>query len=235
MLESLTLLIYPSKAEIGSLENARGALSWSLIFSTAIVFIGVILENDTFSKYLQQTGWKILLVGLALEVVISAELWGVDTGISSILRSELIEVRSLTADRSLTPEERKSVIEALSAFPGQQSKVVIFPVNFESSFAADEIYGAMLNARWVVDPPEKLSKPPNDLLAQGVLIIPSDDSASLNAANKLFDALKSTGFSPLENRGKQPIPERNLFDHSKPLVWVLVGDKAAPLLDWVKP
>ena len=93
----------------------------------------------------------------------------------------------------------------------------------------------MLNARWVVDPPEKLSKPPNDMLTQGVTIIPSEDIGSENAADTLFKALNSTGIGANEARGKQSIPEMNLFDHSKPLVWVFVGDKPTPLLEFIKP
>jgi hypothetical protein len=93
----------------------------------------------------------------------------------------------------------------------------------------------MSNANWTVDPPERLFNPPNDILTEGLMIVPSSDSASLNVADALFEALKSTGLGGHESRGKQAIPEMNLFDHSKPMVWVFVGDKPTPLLDWIKP
>jgi hypothetical protein len=147
---------------------------------------------------------------------------------------ELLDVRKLTSDRSLTPDEQKSLTSALSAFPGQPAKIVIFPNTFEGTLIGGQIYGAMLNAKWKVDFPERLVSPPNDLLVQGSMIDASDDEASRKAAEALFEALKATGVPssrmPIGGRRLRPLQ----FDPSQPIVWMLIGDKPAPILDWIK-
>ena len=177
------------------------------------VGLGIIMESEKWSL-----ATILVVIGVATEAVFTIMLFLFDEGISSAQQSkitdldtqlvartkELLEVRKLTADRNLSKKEGQSLTELLSSFAGQQAKIVIFPVNFEASFVADEIYGAMLNARWVVDPPEKLSKPPNDMLTQGVTIIPSEDIGSENAADTLFKALNSTGIGANEARGNNP-------------------------------
>jgi hypothetical protein len=229
-------------------DSVRSVLLGGTFFSEVVVAIAILAE----SKFDTCKGWIIaisMVAGISVGVYCTIALFTYDESISAeqqlkiadldaqlVARTkELLAVRRLTADRTFTVEERKSVISALSAFSGQQAKIVVFPVNFESSFAADQIFSALSNAHWRVDPPEKLFKPPNGSLTQGIDIIPADDIPSLNAANALFEALKTTGVSGHEEPGKQSIPDMSLFDHSKPMVWVFVGDKPNPLLDWIKP
>jgi hypothetical protein len=247
------ILAYFSSLNNGELDESYHI--WFFLFAVAgsvLVAVGILLESDwPISRMKIREIWGITLVilGVVIEASFTFALLTFDEGISRkqeakiadldtqlIARTkELLAVRKLTADRSFTGGERKSVIEALSPFSGQQAKIVIFPVNFESSFAANQILTALAAAHWVVDPPEKLFVPPQGMLAQGVLIVPSSDIGSLNAADALFNALKLTGFKGTEASGKQSMPEMNLFDHSKPLVWVFVGDKPTPLLDWIAP
>lgn len=223
-------------------------LSSSFIAEIA-VGIGILLESK-FETRKERAAAALVMGGIVAGFAATFMLFVFDEAISRRQQSkiaeldtqlvartkELLEVRKLTADRSLTLEDKKSLAASLSTFRDQPAKIVIFPVNFESVFIAHELYGAMLNAHWAVSPPEMLLRPQNDILTQGLLIERSDDDASTKAANRLFETLKSIGVSVVgPSSGRVSIPEMNLFDHSKPLVWVLVGDKPTPLLDWIKP
>lgn len=119
MLELLTPLIYPSRANIGTLEAARGGLAWALIFATGIVLLGVYLEKETFSKYLQHTGWSLLIVGLAAEIFISAELWGIDNGITHLQEDKIFSLENKIAPRDLDANAQKALGKQLSSFSGK--------------------------------------------------------------------------------------------------------------------
>ena len=227
-------LIFSSSAETGALEFARSWLAWLLIFATAIVWFGVYLEREKFSKETQDIGWTVLLIGLGAEVLLSAFLWSVDTGISNKLRSELLEVRQRTANRDITADELKSASAKLSRFSGQPAKIVIFPVNFESAWIADQVYGILLNAHWDVPFPARLSAPPGDgFMVQGIFIDRSNDDTSKEAAIALREALDSTVAQAGGAGSGNSVS--GAFDPAKPLVWVFVGDKPTPLRSWVKP
>jgi hypothetical protein len=235
MFESaINLLILPSRAEIDTFEIARSWLAWSLIVATAIVWFGVYLEREKFSKETQNIGWKVLLAGLGAEVLLSAFLWSVDTGISNKLRSELLEVRQRTANRDITPDEMKDTSAKLTRFSGQPAKIVIFPVNFESAWIADAVYGILLNAHWDVSFPARLSAPPgNGFMVQGIFIDRSNDDASKEAATALREALNSTvAQAGVAGTGNSV---SGAFDPTKPLVWIFIGGKPTPLRSWVKP
>jgi hypothetical protein len=222
------------------------------VLGSMLVAIGILLEADwpiSRMKIRERWGITLVIVGVVIEASFTFALLTFDEGVSRKQQSkiadigtqlvarteELIEVRKLTADRNLTLEEKKSSAKSLSAFRDQPAKIVIFPVNFESVFITHEIYGVILDAHWEISPPETLLRPPNDILIQGLLIESSDDRASTSAADALLEALKSIGVSAIEARGRHSIPEEKLFDHSTPLVWVLVGDKPTPLLEFIKP
>jgi hypothetical protein len=119
------------------------------------------MERDGLPEETVAWGWTILIWGLTMELFASIGQMAIDGEIGNRQRSEIVSlegvseaqqskivdldtlllartkellaVRRLTADRSFTVDERQSVIKSLSAFPGQQAKIVIFPVNFESS------------------------------------------------------------------------------------------------------
>jgi hypothetical protein len=201
---------------------------------------GIVFERPKYSTAVHRVAFWLVVVGVAVESVVTVLLFVVDERISNALETrlnarteELLTVRKLTADRSLTPDEQKSLTTALSAFPGQAGKIVIFPVNFETVWLADQIWGAMLHAKWEIDPPERLLTPPN-MLVLGSFIDASDDDASQRAAAALFEALKSTGVPAGGKMGKGVRARPLQFDPTKPLVWMLIGDKPLPILDWVK-
>jgi hypothetical protein len=95
-----------------------------------------------------------------------------------------------------------------------------------------DIYGILLNAHWSISFPEYLEKPPNNFLVQGGWIESSNDDASQNAADALFDALKSTAVGMGRAKGKFSQVQ---FDSTKPLVWIFIGDKPTPLRSWITP
>jgi hypothetical protein len=228
-------------------DFVRGALAVALIACNVGVWRGVSLEYSV-DIWTKETGRRLLVTSLAFEAFLAAVLFVVDTSVSVWQKSEiaslesrlddrtaeLIEVRKRAADRSLSPEEQTSLTKALSSFPGQRAKIIVFPVTFEGVWIAEQIYGAMLNAKWDVSFPERPIKPPNDFMVQGSFIDASDDDVSQKAATALFEALKLTGVpsGAAPHGGLRPKPLQ--FDPSQPLVWMLIGDKPTPLLNWVK-
>jgi hypothetical protein len=206
---------------------------------------GIIIESPKNKTCKDWLAIVLVVGGVSLSVLFTLALFMFDEGISSSQQSniidletrldartkELLEVRKLTADRSLTQDEQKSLTKMLSVFPGQPAKIVIFPVTFEGKWIAGQIYGAMLKAQWKVASPERPIRPPNDFMVQGSVIDASDYDVSQRAADALYEALKSTGV-PSGKMGNGP---RTLqFDRSQPLVWMLIGDKPIPILDWIK-
>jgi hypothetical protein len=59
-------------------EYVRWALILFLVLSNVAVWLGVYLESDQFTKATQQTGWRILLCGLAAETAIGFLIAAVD-------------------------------------------------------------------------------------------------------------------------------------------------------------
>jgi hypothetical protein len=238
---------YFSKFDSGELAPGWphfSLLSISVLASFA-VGAGIIFERPTYPASVHRIAFWLVIGGIAIEALCTIFLFVFDEGISAAQQSkisdldtqlvartkELLTVRKLTADRSLTPEEQKSLIKALTPFAGQPAKIVMFPVNFETDWIAFQIYGVLANAHWTISSPERLLRPVDGMLVQGSFIEASDDDASQRAADALFEALKTTGV-PSGKIGKgHPQPP---FDPTKPLVWMLIGDKPVPILDWIK-
>jgi hypothetical protein len=147
-------------------------------------------------------------------------------------RQDAITLRQDVAIRDITPEDMKQTSSGLAKFSGQPAKIVIFPVNFETSWIADKVYGILLDAHWEVSFPERLREPPGKgTLVQGIFIDCSNDDASREAATALRAALNSTiGTSQVCNAGSF---DSGAFDRTKPLVWIFVGDKPTPPRSWI--
>lgn len=249
MLDSLTPLIYPSKSDVGLLESARGALALSLIFSTFIVFIGVYLENERFSKYVQHTGWSLLLVGLAAEVLISAELWGVDTGITRLQQdkifslekeAEVLRGQNLELEKAVSPRRIKQLAaaEILSRFAGVPF-VVISPSDFEPKRTAGYIQFVLLQAKWVQFT-EQLNMSQFSFF-DGIIVhimgnVANSDDPAQRAAATLVSVLKDNeivareGFPLLrvDEQGKPLMPKFPLSLDPPNVIVVEVGPKPLP-------
>jgi hypothetical protein len=217
---------------IGQLETGKGALNVLFVLATAGVWLGVWLENERFSKSVQSTGWRLLVGCLGAEVLITVLIMQVDADIGRRQKHQIISLQQEAANRDITPDELNQDSSKLSEFSGQTAKIIVFPVNFESNWIAQQIFGILLNAHWNVSPPELLSAPPDQFMVQGIWIGRSNDDASKRAAKALRDALNST-VSQASGRGDDDTPLFKTF-HS-PLVLIMVGDKPAPLRSWVKP
>lgn len=225
MLESLTPLIYPSTAEIEALEAARGGLAWSLIFSTGIVLLGVYLENEAFSKYVQHTGWKILLVGLAAEILISAELWGVDTGITNRQQEKIFALEKTIAPRDLDQTQRQEIADAIKPFAGTPFDLSA-TVEIEPMRLLDKIEAALGLGGWIEQPDaspvpkfDRMNKSPVGIrTVAGVWVLYPTKSVSEyeSAAKALRTALDKQGIlgSLYSISGEQP------YDLNVIHVWV---------------
>jgi len=148
-------------------------------------------------------------------------------------RQDAIRLKQELAVRDITADEMKEASSKLTRFSAQPARIAVFPVNFEGVWIADKVYGILLDAHWDVQFPDRLSAPPGKgLMVQGILIDCSRDAASKEAATALRAVLNSTvGTSQVPcNAGNF---DSGAFDRSKPLVWILVGDKPTPLRSWV--
>lgn len=97
------------------LEVARIALGVGLVLSNVAVWYGVLLENDRFPKEVQDKGWRILLVALAIEAALAFILLAADTTIS--LRQGW-EIAAIKTPRSLSTTQQIELTGALKKFAG---------------------------------------------------------------------------------------------------------------------
>jgi len=153
------------------------------------------------------------------------------------LKSENLKLQQQAAIRDITPQQIEEAASKLSKFSGQPAKIVIFPVNFESNWIANEVHAILHTAKWNVDFPVQLPAPPNGFMVQGIWVDRSNDPASKSAANALREALGSTvaAASGIADGDSLLAGRSGLFDPSQPMVWIMVGDKPTPLHSWVKP
>jgi hypothetical protein len=206
------------------------------IVGGVIVAAGIILKQ----KKLFSLPTMLVVVGVVIEAACTIALFGFDEGISRLQNAEILRLRHQSANRDITPDEMNKASSNLTKFAGQPAEIVVFPVNFESVWVAENIHEILLDAHWNVPLPTRLSAPPgNGFMVQGIFIDRSNDDASKEAANALRETLNST-ISPTSSAGASGSslfgkPLSGAFDPAKPLVWVLVGDKPVPLGSWVVP
>ena len=98
------------------------------------------------------------------------------------------------AIRDLALKERGLISSQLSVFAGQNAEIVVFPVNFETVWAASELDGILRDARWKLPPvpPVQLASAPNGLMFMGLGIRSTNDRPSSTARSALFEVLKET-------------------------------------------
>ena len=142
------------------------------------------------------------------------------------------QIKQWIALRDLTPAEMHEASTKVTKFFGQSARIVIFPVNFETNWMASNIWGILLQANWSAPHLEWLTAPPGKgLMVQGVAIDCSHDDASKQAGKALSEALRTIVtldvFCGVEKF------DSGAFDYDKPLVWIFVGDKPAPLGRWI--
>jgi hypothetical protein len=147
----------------------------------------------------------------------------------------LEKIKAQVADRDIPPEQQKKISAELSQFQDQPAKIVVFPFTFENDAIAKQIYSVLHDAKWNVNLPEHLAVAPknltmqgNNLLVEGVFIDHSSDESSRQAADALRSELNSTSAQTLTG-SELPNASGAIENPDKPLVWILVGDKPAPL------
>jgi hypothetical protein len=149
-------------------------------------------------------------------------------------QARILALQQQTSNRALSPDDIKQLSDRLASFAGQPAKIVVFPVNFESAWIADQVYGILLNAHWKVQFPERLATAPGEgFMVQGMFIDRSNDDPSAQAADALREALNSR-VSTASGSGSAAGMSK-AFDPATPLVWILVGDKPSPLRTWITP
>ena len=211
------------------------------ILAAFVVGAGILLESPKYSTSLHKLATWLVLGGIAIELLCTVLLFVFDERISarqdSVIisqQSRILALQQQTSNCSLSAEDSRQLSTQLARFSGQPAKIVVFPVNFESVWIADQVYGILLNAHWKVEFPERSPSPPGDgFMVQGIFIDRSSDNASAEAANALREALNSN--VSMASGSGSAAGMSHAFETTKPLVWVLVGDKPSPLRSWVAP
>jgi hypothetical protein len=211
------------------------------ILAAFTVGIGILLELPKYSTSLHNLATWLVLGGIAIESLCTVLLFVFDERISakqdSIIisqQSRILALQQQTSNRALSADDSRQLSTQLGRFSGQPAKIVVFPVNFESVWIADQVYGILLNAHWKVEFPERSTTPPADgFMVQGIWVDRSNDNASAEAANALREALNSHVSMASGSGGAAGVS--HAFDPAKSLVWILVGDKPSPLRTWIAP
>jgi hypothetical protein len=121
-------------------DSLRHLFNGLLCASVAAILIGVVLENTRFSHPVQELGWKILIGGLGIELLLSAGLWQLDSSVDRKQKSEIASLNDRIASvnsanallnaktaalnaeiqpRDLTDIEIERIISAVSPFHGK--------------------------------------------------------------------------------------------------------------------
>jgi hypothetical protein len=92
----INTLLFPSNLETNQLEFIRGWLGLALILVNAIIWAWLFLEWHKFwSAAVLASSW-MLLVGLVALVLVTIEVWRIDTALSNHLKDELRDISNNT-------------------------------------------------------------------------------------------------------------------------------------------
>jgi hypothetical protein len=201
-----------------------------IVAAGAAVWRGAKLEESSYDLD-KERGKRLIRRGLLWQIVPALLLIVVDSVVAYHQSNEIITLRRLTAMRDISPDEMKRASEALSKFSGQPAKIVVFPVNFESVWIASKVYGILLDAHWQVPYPDRLQAAPGKgFMIQGIFVDHSSDDASRQAADAARIELNLT----VAQTGGAPSPNvSTALDPNEPLVWIMIGDRPAPLSSWI--
>ena len=134
--------VFLNNFTIDQLETSKSALTLLVIGAGAIVWLGVYLEKDKFSEATKKRGWNLLVIGLAVETVVAAVLWDVDTVIST-RQSAAIAART---PRIITPEKHDLLVSLLKSAPKGNVIVDSASMDAEASQFGDQIFSVLKDA-----------------------------------------------------------------------------------------
>ena len=89
----INTLLFPSSLEVIQLEFIRGWLGLALILVNAIIWAWLFLEWHKFRSSAGLARRWVLLVGLVAQVLVTIELWRINTGISNHLKTDLPDIK----------------------------------------------------------------------------------------------------------------------------------------------
>jgi hypothetical protein len=148
--------------------------------STLAVAIGVYLEKEQLPQYVQELGWKMLLWGLAFEILWGGLIFAVDAGVSSLQRidikaqqSKIIALETRIAPRHIDKDQQAIIAKALRGFPSPQFDLCITP-GVEDDFVT-ELRETLVAGGWTIRnfggeqaTPEQLAVPEGKIPGIGV-------------------------------------------------------------------
>ena len=173
------------------LEIARIGLGLGLVLSNIAVWYGVYLEHDRFPKETQDKGWRILLVGLAVEAVLAFILLATDTTIGLRQRREIFTLEAQLAPRFITKEQQATFVELLRPFHDTVATVWRFQTaSSDTASFAIVITGLLQAANWAA---RGVSTSFGSEYVKGVIVLKRSGAAPAitSAAAALIDALNS--------------------------------------------
>jgi uncharacterized membrane protein YbhN (UPF0104 family) len=96
----INTLLFPSNLETNQLEFIRGWLGLALILVNAIIWAWLFLEWHKFwSAAVLASSW-MLLVGLVALVLVTIEVWRIDTALSNHLKDDYAIYQTTRANRT---------------------------------------------------------------------------------------------------------------------------------------
>ena len=125
-----------------SLHFVHSLLGLGVALSNIAVAYGVWLERDSSPAPIQRWGWRILLAALVAEAIFAFSILGVD---------KLIDNRQ--SNRTLSASAVKTLVSAMSQFPGQRVTITSASGDPEADSYAREFYTVIQSAHWVYSGP----------------------------------------------------------------------------------
>lgn len=203
--------------DVDSLESLKVLLFQLEAASVIGVIVGVWYERDHFPKIVQDAGWTILVVSLAVELLFLASLFGIEGRISRIQRSEIIALKKADLPRNLSIDAQQRIVKKLTSFEGTEYDLSTV-INFEpGSDIRAELSAVLRESRWKFNPIDDDILPPGHAMKNplfpdlglslglvGIRIIFDGSNPTLSDASKaLSDALNAEGiFSEVVQAGK---------------------------------
>jgi len=185
---------------IDQLESAKSVANVLFIISTFIVWLGVCLEKETFSKPIQDRGWELLVIFLGFETLLSGILWQIDSTVSMRQKTEILQLEAQIAPRRLKSEEKDKLSKIFSKFPQGTVRISSYALDLESAALGEQILSAINWAATISPLDRRMTVSTLGAIAFGVHVTGHND--------QLIDDLVSafTSFGILSSKIEPPAP-----------------------------
>lgn len=131
------ILAQLAKDELDCLKSAA-----FLVYSVATigVVVGVGLEHKRFSDRVQQIGWKILVIALAIEVAFGVFIFAVDSEVSRRQEREILALEIALAPRQIEAKSRSTLERELAPLAGKRVLIGSYQLDVEAARLGNQLF-----------------------------------------------------------------------------------------------